>query len=200
VATSPTESNIYSPIERTSSAEEVLNNSDSEPDFSKSPDRQENDKVPENNNHSLPIGWDIDYSDTGRMFFIDLVNKKTTWLDPRTSKPSPQPHFEFESRIGSLAAGWEERIDRDGRRYFVDHNHKRTQWEDPRLDKFVISYYKDFKQKFELHRELFSRHLQSESDSEGGGQLLIEVSSQNVLQDTYNTIMNLGVSELLRRT
>lgn len=41
----------------------------------------------------LPPGWDFSRSDKGRIFFIDHVNKQTTWIDPRTGKPSPQPDY-----------------------------------------------------------------------------------------------------------
>ena len=51
---------------------------------------------------ALPPGWDFSYSDKGRMFFIDHVNKITSWIDPRTGKPSPTPNLDFESRIGPL--------------------------------------------------------------------------------------------------
>lgn len=57
---------------------------------------------PKPNEQPLPPGWDFSYSDKGRMFFIDHVNKTTSWIDPRTGKPSPTPNFDFESRIGPL--------------------------------------------------------------------------------------------------
>ena len=62
----------------------------------------ENGVRPKSNEPALPPGWDFSYSDKGRMFFIDHVSKKTTWIDPRTGKPSPQPTLDFESRIGPL--------------------------------------------------------------------------------------------------
>lgn len=57
---------------------------------------------PKPNEAPLPPGWDFSYSDKGRMFFIDHVNKQTSWIDPRTGKPSPTPNLDFESRIGPL--------------------------------------------------------------------------------------------------
>ena len=57
---------------------------------------------PKPNEPALPPGWDFSYSDKGRMFFIDHVNKTTSWIDPRTGKPSPTPNLDFESRIGPL--------------------------------------------------------------------------------------------------
>lgn len=63
---------------------------------------QENGVRPRLSEPALPPGWDFSYSDKGRMFFIDHINKTTTWIDPRTGKPSPQPNLDFESRIGPL--------------------------------------------------------------------------------------------------
>jgi E3 ubiquitin-protein ligase NEDD4 len=57
---------------------------------------------PKPNEQPLPPGWDFSYSDKGRMFFIDHVNKQTSWIDPRNGKPSPTPNLDFESRIGPL--------------------------------------------------------------------------------------------------
>lgn len=36
----------------------------------------------------LPPGWEIRHTEQGRMFFVDHKGKKTTWIDPRTGKPS----------------------------------------------------------------------------------------------------------------
>jgi hypothetical protein len=62
---------------------------------------------------SLPPGWQMSKTDSGRPFFIDHINKRTSWVkhnkifvdhliaffvkvDPRTGKPSPQPHAQRE--------------------------------------------------------------------------------------------------------
>ena len=39
----------------------------------------------------LPNGWTMQVAPNGRVFFIDHINKKTTWVDPRNSRPSPLP-------------------------------------------------------------------------------------------------------------
>ena len=57
---------------------------------------------PKPNEPPLPPGWDFSYSDKGRMFFIDHINKTTTWVDPRSGKPSTVPNLDFEARIGPL--------------------------------------------------------------------------------------------------
>ena len=89
------------------------------------------------NEEPVPNGWEISYTDKGRMFFIDHVGKVTTWVDPRTNKASPMPALDFEKRIGPLPPGWEERRHHDGRIFYIDHSNKATQWEDPRLKQFA---------------------------------------------------------------
>jgi hypothetical protein len=62
----------------------------------------------------LPPGWQMSKTDNERPFFIDHINKRTTWvkkrnkiikdfiwfclikIDPRTGKPSPQPAAQRE--------------------------------------------------------------------------------------------------------
>lgn len=35
------------------------------------------------NNIDLPDGWDIATDFDGKIYYIDHINKKTTWIDPR---------------------------------------------------------------------------------------------------------------------
>lgn len=37
----------------------------------------------QNNNADLPDGWDIATDFDGKIYYIDHINKKTTWIDPR---------------------------------------------------------------------------------------------------------------------
>lgn len=34
-------------------------------------------------NADLPLGWEINTDFDGKVYFIDHINKKTTWIDPR---------------------------------------------------------------------------------------------------------------------
>uniref|UniRef100_A0A182SR99 WW domain-containing protein n=1 Tax=Anopheles maculatus TaxID=74869 RepID=A0A182SR99_9DIPT len=34
-------------------------------------------------NADLPLGWEINTDYDGKVYFIDHINKKTTWIDPR---------------------------------------------------------------------------------------------------------------------
>ena len=40
---------------------------------------------------SLPEGWTMQPAPNGRVFFINHNDKKTTWVDPRTGRPSALP-------------------------------------------------------------------------------------------------------------
>ena len=43
------------------------------------------------NTEGLPEGWTMQVAPNGRVFFINHNDKKTTWVDPRTGRPSPLP-------------------------------------------------------------------------------------------------------------
>ncbi|RMZ94174.1 E3 ubiquitin- ligase Nedd [Brachionus plicatilis] len=156
---------------------------------------------PKPNEAALPSGWDFSFSDKGRMFFIDHVNKTTTWVDPRTGKPSPQPALDFESRIGPLPAGWEERRHTDGRIFYIDHTNKRTQWEDPRLQKFAgpaVPYSRDYKQKFDHYRRLLPAPPPKGSQYGGIDKYFIRVRRSNILEDSFSKIISEKHPELFR--
>ncbi|CAF4376426.1 unnamed protein product, partial [Adineta steineri] len=79
----------------------------------------------------MPAGWQLSKTDNERMFFIDHVNKRTTWIDPRTGKPSPLPAAQREiNQNGPLPVI---RTLPDGRVYYIDHLNKNTTWTDPRI-------------------------------------------------------------------
>ena len=69
----------------------------------------------------------------GRVFYINHAEKKTTWVDPRSGRPSQfpsatnVPNRRHEDDLGPLPEGWEERVHTDGRIFFIDHNTRATQ-------------------------------------------------------------------------
>jgi hypothetical protein len=65
----------------------------------------------------MPPGWSYKKDQkTNRYYFIDHVNKKTSWDDPR---PFP--------------TGWEVRTDaKTNKKYYINHSSRTTQWADPR--------------------------------------------------------------------
>jgi len=153
------------------------------------------------NEEPVPNGWEISYTDKGRMFFIDHVGKVTTWVDPRTNKASPMPALDFEKRIGPLPPGWEERRHHDGRIFYIDHSNKATQWEDPRLKQFAgpaVPYSRDYKHKFETFRKHLPASPSKPSQFGATDKYLVRVRRGHILEDAFNKIMHEKNPELLR--
>ncbi|XP_034143201.1 itchy E3 ubiquitin protein ligase a isoform X1 [Esox lucius] len=65
-------------------------------------------------NGPLPPGWEQRVDQNGRIYFVDHIEKRTTWERP-----------------DSLPSGWERRVDPMGRVYFVDHVTRTTTWQRP---------------------------------------------------------------------
>ncbi|XP_072540904.1 itchy E3 ubiquitin protein ligase a [Salminus brasiliensis] len=66
------------------------------------------------NNGPLPPGWEQRVDQNGRIYFVDHIEKRTTW-----ERPEPLP------------PGWERRLDPMGRVYYVDHISRTTTWQRP---------------------------------------------------------------------
>ncbi|KAF8784560.1 Protein kibra like protein [Argiope bruennichi] len=78
----------------------------------------------------LPDGWDVGQDFDGKIYFIDHINKKTTWIDPRDRYTKPQT---FADCVGDeLPFGWEECYDNQIGVYYIDHINQSNQIEDPR--------------------------------------------------------------------
>ena len=76
-------------------------------------------------NDPLPRGWKVDWTSSGRRFFVNRHQRKTTWVDPRSvSSLGDDPSV-------YLPLGWEKAVDGDGEVYFIDHNTRATQREPP---------------------------------------------------------------------
>ncbi|XP_048354552.1 E3 ubiquitin-protein ligase Itchy homolog [Sphaerodactylus townsendi] len=65
----------------------------------------------------LPPGWEQRVDQHGRVYYVDHVEKRTTW-----DRPEPLP------------PGWERRVDNMGRIYYVDHFTRTTTWQRPTLE------------------------------------------------------------------
>uniref|UniRef100_A0A672ZKX5 E3 ubiquitin-protein ligase n=1 Tax=Sphaeramia orbicularis TaxID=375764 RepID=A0A672ZKX5_9TELE len=61
--------------------------------------------------------WEQRVDLNGRVYFVDHVEKRTTW-----ERPEPLP------------PGWERRVDPMGRVYFVDHMSRTTTWQRPTME------------------------------------------------------------------
>ncbi|KAM7054781.1 membrane-associated guanylate kinase, WW and PDZ domain-containing protein 3 isoform 1-T1 [Molossus nigricans] len=76
----------------------------------------------------LPRNWEMAYTDTGMIYFIDHNTKTTTWLDPRLCKKAKAPE---DCEDGELPYGWEKIEDPQYGTYYVDHLNQKTQFENP---------------------------------------------------------------------
>ncbi|XP_017342995.2 itchy E3 ubiquitin protein ligase b isoform X1 [Ictalurus punctatus] len=74
-------------------------------------------QMPITNTGPLPPGWEQRQDQSGRVYFVDHVEKRTSW-----ERPEPLP------------PGWERRLDQSGRVYFVDHVSRTTTWQRPTVE------------------------------------------------------------------
>ena len=71
--------------------------------------------------------WEEKVDEFGRTFYIDHINKITSWEPPSNiSTQTPQVQVE-------LPPGWERKVDESGRTFYIDHINKASSWEDPRV-------------------------------------------------------------------
>uniref|UniRef100_A0A8C9YVG3 Transcriptional coactivator YAP1-like n=1 Tax=Sander lucioperca TaxID=283035 RepID=A0A8C9YVG3_SANLU len=79
----------------------------------------------------LPHGWEMAKTPTGQRYFLNHLDKTTTWHDPRLSQL--QSAAAQHPISGPLPEGWEKAVTADGEVYYIDHINKTTAWVDPRL-------------------------------------------------------------------
>ncbi|XP_067898719.1 WW domain-containing transcription regulator protein 1-like isoform X1 [Heterodontus francisci] len=95
----------------------------------------------------LPPGWEMAKTPSGQRYFLNHVDRITTWHDPRKTmsqmnlntagtsnqmqqRPMPVTH----PNPGPMPEGWEQAVTPEGEIYFTNHKTKTTSWLDPRLD------------------------------------------------------------------
>ncbi|XP_017271941.1 transcriptional coactivator YAP1 [Kryptolebias marmoratus] len=93
----------------------------------------------------LPAGWEMAKTSSGQRYFLNHIDKTTTWQDPRkpllqmnqapppSSVPVQQQNL-MNPATGPLPDGWEQAITPDGEIYYINHKNKTTSWLDPRLE------------------------------------------------------------------
>lgn len=157
------------------------------------------------NSEGLPPGWTVQVAPNGRLFFIDHNKRATTWVDPRSGRPSTLPrqnqspgnkNFQDEA-LGPLPEGWEERIHNDGRIFYIDHNTRITQWEDPRMSNPNIAgpavpYSRDYKRKYDFFKSQLKKPANIPNKFE------IKVHRASILEDSYRIINTVSRPELLK--
>ncbi|GFO43496.1 nedd4-like e3 ubiquitin-protein ligase wwp1 [Plakobranchus ocellatus] len=140
----------------------------------------------------LPDGWEKRVDTNNRVYFVNHRNRTTQWEDPRTqglSKEDPLPD------------GWEMRYTAEGVRYFVDHNTRTTTFQDPRGGPskgpkgafgVPIQYERSFRWKLGQFRYLCNSNALP-------GHVKIQVSRDNLFEDSFAQIMRLQPFDLRRR-
>ncbi|XP_065543874.1 membrane-associated guanylate kinase, WW and PDZ domain-containing protein 1 isoform X18 [Lathamus discolor] len=99
----------------------------------------------EDNLGPLPENWEMAYTESGEVYFIDHNTKTTSWLDPRCLNKQQKPleeceddeegvHTEELDSELELPAGWEKIEDPVYGVYYVDHINRKTQYENPVLE------------------------------------------------------------------
>ncbi|CAF3762631.1 unnamed protein product [Rotaria sp. Silwood1] len=143
---------------------------------------------------ALPSGWQMSKTDNGRVFFIDHAHKRTTWIDPRTGKPSPSPDIQRElNQNGPLPAHWEVRTLPDGRVYYIDHLNKTTTWTDPRIAGPTVPYSRDYEAKYRLFRHHLPRPR-----SNVGNQFEFHVNRKDIMESSFRAVMGVRDTEVLK--
>uniref|UniRef100_A0A674NPV5 Membrane-associated guanylate kinase, WW and PDZ domain-containing protein 1 n=1 Tax=Takifugu rubripes TaxID=31033 RepID=A0A674NPV5_TAKRU len=77
----------------------------------------------------LPENWEMAYTESGELYFIDHNTKTTSWLDPRLRDKASRALEECED--DELPPGWERIEDPVYGVYYVDHINRKTQYENP---------------------------------------------------------------------
>ncbi|XP_035904272.1 E3 ubiquitin-protein ligase Nedd-4 isoform X4 [Anopheles stephensi] len=174
----------------------------------------------------LPPGWAVQVASNGRLFFIDHINKTTSWVDPRTGLASPIPSAgndgagnagganvgatggggggnrggdarSSDDNLGPLPEGWEERVHSDGRTFFIDHNTRTTQWDDPRLSNPKIAGQAvPYSRDYKQKYEYFKSQLQKPSNVPN--KIDIKVRRASILEDSYRVINSVTRLDLLK--
>ncbi|GMT28047.1 hypothetical protein PFISCL1PPCAC_19344, partial [Pristionchus fissidentatus] len=140
----------------------------------------------------LPEGWEKRADpNTGRMYFVNHVNRTTQWEDPRTQGVSDDP----------LPEGWEMRFTEQGVPFFIDHINKTTTYNDPRTGKpvgplGVLSNTMTFERTFRWKIAQFRYLCLSNSVP---NHVKITVSRNAVFEDSFQEIMRKNPVDLRRR-
>ena len=95
-----------------------------------------NGKPAENNNGSLPDGWEERKSSGGKTYYVDHNTRTTSWLAPEFSSFELITSADLDENRSSkgLPNGWERRLDQNKRPYYVNHNTRTTTWFRPVID------------------------------------------------------------------
>lgn len=157
----------------------------------------------------LPDGYEQRTTQQGQVYFLHTRTGVSTWHDPRV----PRQVELREEDLGPMPDGWEVRRTTSGRVYYVDHNNRTTQFTDPRLsqnlhllqervkppgldkenEQPLPKYKRDLVQKMKVLKQEISS-LQPQT-----GHCRLEVSREEVFEDSYRQVMKMRSKELRKK-
>ncbi|OTF81042.1 NEDD4-like protein E3 ubiquitin-protein ligase WWP1-like protein [Euroglyphus maynei] len=146
---------------------------------------------PQDDAQLLPEGWEKRIDPSGRVYFVNHKNKTTQWEDPRTQGKEAPNLADIP-----LPQGWEIKYTPEGKMYFVDHNTRTTTYQDPRRNNgqygVPMAYERSFRWKLTQFRYLCLYNALP-------SHIKIQVSRNNIFEDSFHAIMRVPPHELRRR-
>ncbi|XP_055679801.1 protein kibra isoform X2 [Lutzomyia longipalpis] len=130
----------------------------------------------------LPNGWEMAQDYDGKIYYIDHISKKTTWIDPRDRYTKPS---NFADCIGDeLPLGWEEAYDTIIGRYYINHLNQSTQLEDPRQEWKIVQ------------EAMLREYLNSAQDVLEAKKEIFDVKQRRLMlaQDEFNNLNAMAAS------
>ncbi|TSK53636.1 WW domain-containing transcription regulator protein 1 [Bagarius yarrelli] len=154
----------------------------------------------------LPPGWEMAYTSTGQKYFLNHVEKITTWQDPRKTMAANINPMSLHAQatnntgggqgrsialsqpnLGQLPEGWEQAVSPQGEIYFIDHKTQSTSWLDPRVDSRLMMSQHQHHQQHLQHAQHQQQQVQPQSQALGsGGSMPQQQSSQSGMMGMGN--------------
>lgn len=82
----------------------------------------------------LPHGWEGRTTATGQKYFVNHIERTTSWTHPRLKSQSLAT-LNANQTLGNLPDGWEQGVTPEGEVYYINHATQTTTWYDPRLNR-----------------------------------------------------------------
>ncbi|RXN33221.1 WW domain-containing transcription regulator 1 isoform X1 [Labeo rohita] len=145
----------------------------------------------------LPPGWEMAYTANGQKYFLNHIEKITTWHDPRKTMTPSVTQMSLHNQasnngniqqrsmalsqpnLGQLPEGWEQAVTPQGETYFIDHKTQSTSWLDPRVV---------------LNQQAHQQHLQQQQQQQQQQQVPVQaqVQVQSSPQQNSQPMMNMS--------
>ena len=150
----------------------------------------------------LPFGWERRITTNGQFYYVDHINKTTSWTHPgkfryiNNASELAEYKRRREEELGPMPPGWEVRATDSGRIYYVDHNAQTTTWDDPRLPTSIELTLPKYRRDFQLKLSYFRSQPEMRVNS---GRTQLEVNRGNLIGDAYFEFSKLSDEDLRRK-